>query len=176
MIASSERDDSPAGAGLPSPAAGLLEAAGFNAVGILSLADYDARVPPTWRASRLCAGARSAVILACGGAGFYRAARAAHEAADPQHPLDSFARRVLDEAAQALGGQATRGRVLHYFDRVGAGGELDAAGDFVDLVALAAASGLGVTSRLRLLLHPQFGPWLSIRALVLTPLELAATP
>jgi epoxyqueuosine reductase QueG len=39
-------------------------------------------------------------------------------------------------------------------------------------VALGRAAGLGAASRLGLLLHPEFGPWMSLRAVVLTPLEL----
>jgi len=47
--------------------------------------------------------------------------------------------------------------------------------DSTDFVALARACGLGVTSRLGLLLHRDFGPWWSVRALALTRLELPAT-
>jgi epoxyqueuosine reductase QueG len=41
-------------------------------------------------------------------------------------------------------------------------------GQHVDLIALARGAGLGAASRLGLLLHPEYGPWLSLRALVLT--------
>ena len=47
---------------------------------------------------------------------------------------------------------------------------------FADFIALGRACGLGSASRLGILLHPVFGPWFSIRAIVLTRAALARTP
>ncbi len=48
--------------------------------------------------------------------------------------------------------------------------------DAPDFRALARAAGLGWASRLGLLLHPTFGPWIGLRAAVFVPERLAATP
>ena len=40
--------------------------------------------------------------------------------------------------------------------------------EFADFVTLAEACGIGVRSRLALLLHPVYGTWLSIRAILVT--------
>ncbi len=147
-----------------SAAAPLLDAAGLNVRGCLSAARYDERVPAAWRAARLCPGARSAVVVGNGGPAHFRAFRAAPEARGRRDPLDRFTRRVVLEAAGAL----AEGSVpLLYAERRG--------GRFADFVALGEAAGLGAPSRLGLLLHPEYGPWLAIRALVLTPLALPET-
>ena len=43
----------------------------------------------------------------------------------------------------------------------------------MDLIALGVLSGLGGHSRLGLLVHREYGPWLSLRALVLTERRFA---
>jgi epoxyqueuosine reductase QueG len=77
-------------------------------------------------------------------------------------PLDAFCERVAAEAAARLSGCC----VLAHQQREGV---------FADLVALGVEAGLGVASRLSLLVHPVYGPWLSIRAAVLTPHRLELT-
>jgi epoxyqueuosine reductase QueG len=47
---------------------------------------------------------------------------------------------------------------------------------YADFVALGHAAGLGVPSRLGLLIHPEFGPWLSLRAAILCERTLVPTP
>lgn len=61
---------------------------------------------------------------------------------------------MVDRAAHRLGGAA---RSVYAFEKRG--------GVYADFVALAEASGLGAPSRLGLWLHPEFGPWMSIRAI-----------
>jgi hypothetical protein len=49
------------------------------------------------------------------------------------------------------------------------------AGQYADFRHIASAAGLGAPSKLGLLLHPRYGPWISIRALVFTAKPLPPT-
>ncbi len=172
VSASPDLDQSPAARGLPRAAAEELFDAGFNLVGVLDVDRYNERVPPGWRSESLLPTARSVVILACAGRDFERALERAPEAREPRHPVDRFTQRVVGCAAAAMGDHATR--AYFYFDRLSREGVRDRDGDFVDLIALGRAAGLGEPGRLRILLHPRYGPWLAIRALLLS--ELACEP
>ena len=151
-----------AGAGDFAAIAPALSAAGINLRGCLRVDRYDAGIPPAWRARSLLPSARSALVLAAGGRALFEAFRAAPEARRRGDPLDAYTRRVAEEVADRLAGRA-----LFAFERRG--------GAFADFVALGRAAGLGAPSRLGLLLHPEFGPWMSIRAVVLTVQELPET-
>lgn len=145
----------------------ILEAAGFNAAGVLSARGYDALVPSAWRTSAQLPGARAAVVLGCGGRGFGEALQRALEADSSEHPVDRFTARVVDAAADALREQGHETRALYYWER--------RAGEFADFVALGRACGLGEPGRLGVLLHPAYGPWISLRALLLTRREIGPT-
>lgn len=142
-----------------------LRAAGLNLLGCLSRPRYDALVPEAWRAERLLPVARSVLVVASGGRALFAAFRRSPEAQREPDPLDAFTRRVVEAAAEQLGGPW---RALFAHERRG--------GVFADFVALGRAAGLGEPSRLGLLLHPVYGPWLSIRALILTPRQRPETP
>jgi epoxyqueuosine reductase QueG len=141
------------------PARDALDGTGLNLLGVLSIARYDAEVPAAWRAETILPGARSAVLLGAGGRALFEALERAPEARFAVDPLDHYTRRVAETAAQAL-----EGRALLAFERRGE--------RYADFVALGRAAGLGAPSRLGLLLHPEYGPWLSLRALLLVPREL----
>ena len=153
---------SPDALGLPPE----LDAAGINLAGVLSSERYDALVPTGWRCRRVLPGAASVVVLACGGNSFARALRAAPEAAS-RDPVDDFTRRVVQAAVQALVADGSDTRALFHDER--------RQGVFADFPGLARACGLGEPSRLGLLLHPRFGPWLAIRALLLTESRFSPT-
>jgi hypothetical protein len=135
-------------------------------LGVLTATRYDALVPAAWRSPALLPTARSAVVVASGGRALFDAFSAAPEAAlrACSDPLDAYTRRVVETAAGRLGGGAL---ALFAFER--------RSGVYADFVALGQAAGLGAPSRLGLLLHPEFGPWMSIRALLLTDTEVAET-
>jgi ferredoxin len=149
-------------AGTLAAVAPALSAAGLNLHGCLAIERYDARVPPSWRSRALLASARTALVLAAGGRALFAAFRASPEAGLGSDPLDAYTRRVAEAAAGRIDGRA-----VFAFEHFG--------GVFADFVALGREAGLGGPSRLGLLLHPDFGPWMSIRAVVLTPLELPET-
>ena len=167
MLASTD----PAALGLD-PALG---AAGVNGVGVLAVPVYDASVPEGWRSRDWLPEARSAVVLATGGSGFYRAFQASPEAAGAgRHPLDAFLARVLDGATRREARSGFPAVAAGYFQRRTAG---DGRGPerFADFVGLAERAGLGRPSRLGILVHPVFGPWIAIRGLLLTARRLEPT-
>jgi hypothetical protein len=133
-------------------------------LGVLAVTRYDALVPTAWGSRALRPGARSALVVASGGRALFDAFSVAPEASLPSDPLDAYTRRVVGAAAARLGGGA---RALFAFEQRG--------GVYADFVALGQAAGLGAPSRLGLLLHPEFGPWMSIRALLLTEREVVET-
>lgn len=141
-----------------------LPAAGLGVWGCLGAARYDALVPPAWRCAALLPEARSALVVANGGRALWAAFQASPEASRRRDPLDRYTRRVVGAAAEAL---APGSLPLFYFERRGRA--------YADFVALGQAAGLGAPSRLGLLLHPRFGPWLAIRAIIMTPRELPET-
>jgi hypothetical protein len=108
------------------------------------------------------------LVLASGGRAIFERFRASAEADLPNGPLDAFTRRVVEAAAARITHARWRARPLFYYERLGGG--------FADFVALGRACGLGVESRLRILLHPRFGPWLAIRAVLLTDRVIEPTP
>jgi hypothetical protein len=164
----------PRGCGLPVDTSALLESAGFGIVGVLPITDYDARVPDPWRSSALLPGARSAYVLGTGGGAFEAGWLAAESGPTPRagHPADEHARAVLRDAVATLERETgERADAWLYCDRAAArGGEPV----FADFVGLAEACGLGARSPLGLLLHPAYGPWWSVRALMLTSVAAPA--
>jgi len=117
-------------------------------------------VPEVWRSRHLLPGARTAIVVASGGRSLWDAFSHSPEFGTSPDPLDAYTRRVTEVAASCLeqAGKATR--VLLAFEQRG--------GVYADFVALGHLAGLGAPSRLGLLLHQVYGPWLSLRAIVLT--------
>ncbi len=141
-----------------------LAAAGLNVAGVLRCEQFDALVPAAWRSQVLLPGATSVFVIGSGGPRFYRAAREAWPTS--QHPLDEFCEQQVAGAARTLEADGHATRTLYYWQRLG---ENDRdPGEFADFVGLARAAGLGALSRLGLLLHPSYGPWFAIRALLVS--------
>jgi epoxyqueuosine reductase QueG len=108
-----------------------------------------------------------------GGRALWDAFSRAPEFGSEPEPLDAFTGRVVEAATAALERAGHPSRALLAFERHG--------GVHADFVALAERAGLGARSRLGLLVHSLYGPWLSLRALVLTearwsPESPAASP
>ncbi|HME73747.1 MAG TPA: hypothetical protein VKM54_28370 [Myxococcota bacterium] len=152
------------------PVAGALGAflcaAGFNALGVLEASRYNALVPPPFRLDLLFPLARSALVLGAGGRALFDAFERSPEAAFTRDPLDSYTRRIANHGAAWPGLGAARS--VFAFERRG--------GVFADFVALGHAAGLGAPSRLGLLVHPTYGPWFSLRAVILCERALVPTP
>ena len=133
-----------------------LDAAGLNLRAALPTATYDAAVPEAWRSGALLPGARAAIVVASGGRALWDAFARSPEFALACDPLDAYTRRVTESAARELAPALT----VFAFEQRG--------GVYADFVQLGQLAGLGAPSRLRLLLHPLYGPWISLRAIVLT--------
>jgi epoxyqueuosine reductase len=113
-------------------------------------------------------GARSALVFASGGPalwqGFVDALTADHaRLREEAHPLDAHIARLLRAADPAP--PPSRLWVRCAADEP----------TFVDFRPLAAAAGLGWPSRLGLLLHPDDGPWIGLRAACFTTEALPPT-
>jgi hypothetical protein len=103
-------------------------------------------------------GCRAVVVVGSGGPALWRAAVARGPRPDP---VDGLVRAVLDGLPPGPGRRWTR-----------------IAGDVPeqpDARTLAVAAGLGWPSRLGLVLHPTYGPWLGVRAVAFTTDPLPPT-
>jgi hypothetical protein len=130
-----------------------LEAGGLDLAAPLDRDSYDASVAPAWRCERVCPGSRSVWIVGSAGRAFWSHLARAPEAEDPEHPVDRYTLRVLEQAARRLDPPAT---IAPYWEQ--------REGEFLPLVPLAELAGLGRRGRIGLLIHPVYGPWVSLRA------------
>jgi len=135
-----------------------LVAAGFNVAGVLRAERYDGLVSSAWRSATLLPGARSVVVLGCGGRAFGESFLGSPEARETKHPVDRFTRRVVSAGVAGLAEAAAQ--PIFYWEKRGEA--------YADFVALGRAAGLGACGRLGLLLHPTYGPWFSLRAAIIT--------
>lgn len=141
-----------------------LDSQGLGLTGSLPIAAYDSLVPPMWRSAELAPAARGALVVGNAGRALWERLEAAPERALPDDPLDRYTRRVLGEAAQLWDPPAAVG---FYAER--------RAGVYLPLVALARRAGLGSPGRVGVLIHPEFGPWIALRAVLLVPESLPET-
>ncbi|MCO5166998.1 MAG: hypothetical protein M9894_11595 [Planctomycetes bacterium] len=134
-----------------------LAASALDLVGVVAAADARPLVSCGGGPDPL-SGAGALVVVASGGRGFWeRLERRPGE----EHPIDRAGQEAIAAALPRLPG----GRLLPLDVR-----------DRFDLRRLGALAGLGVVSpHLLLLLHPTFGPWVSIRGLVAVPDALPTT-
>jgi epoxyqueuosine reductase QueG len=139
---------------------GALAPAGLNAIGVADGAGWQDALP----------GCQSVVVIGSGGPALF-AAFQRWLASDPvrlrdaAHPLDDFVAAHLSAIDPAgWGGTADRRWAPCAAD-----------GPPVDFRRLAVDAGLGWLSRTGLLLHPEHGLWLGLRAALFTTARLATT-
>lgn len=131
---------------------------GLNLLGVADGSAHDARVGPARQTHALMPGTRSILVVGNGGPALWRAfladlARDTRHLTHEPHPLEAFVRREVQRADAALQDVPRR----WFF----------AASDApvqVDFRLLGYLAGLGADSRLRLLMHPEHGPWVGLRA------------
>src|SRR5450631_1053230 len=142
---------------------------GLNLLGVASPESYDGAVGPQRQSEVLLKGTRAILVAGSGGSALWRHFRE-RLAADPRvltdhpHPIDQLVREIVGHADAALGG------VVHRWFFAAA--ETDVHLDFRVLGHLA---GLGGRSRLGLLLHPEYGLWVGLRAACFVAEALPAT-
>lgn len=141
-----------------------LRSAGVDLAGVLTPERYDELVAAPWRTAEILPTARSAVLLGTGGPTFFRNL----PTTSTPDPVDDRMRELAQSQSDAWSRAGHASRAFLYCDRRD--------GAFADLLALGVAGGLGVDSRLRILLHPRYGPWWALRALLLTERAFEPTP
>ena len=130
--------------------------AGLTLTGTLPIAEYDALVPPPWHSTRLAPGALGALVVGNAGRVLWERFVTSPERALTSDPLDAYTRRVLEASAVLSDPPATIG---FYADRRD--------GVYLPLAALARRAGFGSPGRVGVLIHPVFGPWIGVRAVLL---------
>lgn len=158
----------PSGAG--DRLASALAASGLNLCGVADAASWDARVPPSRRTDALLPGARSILVFGNGGGAMWEALladlrRDPRGLTEEEHPVDAFVRRAVAAADALLGGVRRR-----WF---WASAEADL---HIDFRLLAGMAGMGVQSRLGLLIHPTWGTWIGLRAACFVEPDLPTSP
>jgi len=145
---------------------GRLSDAGLNHAGVVDVATYNADVQPELHTDTLAPWARSIVVFASGGSALWDALlsdlrREPAHFTDSTHPLDDFVGRSIAGVSDALAGME------HRWVQASANADVH-----LDFRRLAVIAGLGSPSRLGLVIHPQFGPWMGLRAACFLPVEL----
>jgi len=142
-----------------------LARAGLTLSGGLPIAAYDSLVSPPWRSAELAPGARGALVVGNAGRTLWERFQESAEAGLTDDPLDRYVRRALEAAASHW---EPRAAVAFYADR--------REGVYLPIVALARRAGFGTPGRIGVLIHPEYGPWLAIRAVLLVPESLSEEP
>jgi hypothetical protein len=135
----------------------------MNLVGATSVAAYDAYVGSDRRLSVRAGDSRGIVVVGNGGAELWRAFRAAvpAAAANERDPLDRFTRGAVEDATRDVAGAR-----CHF--------PFDPFPGALDFQALGVLAGLGRPSLVGVLVHPEFGPWIALRAAILVPAAVEA--
>jgi epoxyqueuosine reductase QueG len=148
-----------------------LSAVGLNLAGVAAASDWDREAQPAQCVAEVLPEARSILVFGSGGRALWDhllvdlKAHPDHLTGEA-HPLDAFVRRHVALAdARHLTGRARRWCF--------AAAEAD---KHVDFRLLAHLAGLGARSRLGLLLHPTWGPWLGLRAACFLDAALPPSP
>ncbi|PIE23539.1 MAG: hypothetical protein CSA62_06780 [Planctomycetota bacterium] len=139
---------------------------GLNLCGIASVADFDACQSRERRISGRFPEGRSVLVIASGGSEFWERMIQRHgkpKAPAPNyHPIDEHGAALIQEERQRLAGLGIRSELLFPFGN-----------GTVDFVTLGELAGLGYRSPVvPLLLHPKFGPWISMRGALVLEEEL----
>lgn len=145
---------------------GHLSAGGLDLGGVLDAQDYDRLVPPAWRLANIGSQIASVLIVGNAGRGLWTRMRKTPGALAEPDPVDRYVRGLLREACSA---EPDEVRAHHHYDD-----QRD--GRFLPLLELARSAGLGTPGRVGVLLHPRFGPWISLRAAIYLRSRHAPSP
>jgi hypothetical protein len=146
--------------------------AGLNLIAALPPERYDREVPEPFHLSKRHPDGKSLVVIGNGGRAFWDGFRAYCEnhqdfARRESHPLDAYTMVVIESALPPLlQSVGVAGRILYPFDFER---------EPVSFVHLGAMAGLAARSLLGVLVHPEFGPWIALRAALLLNVEIEPT-
>lgn len=141
---------------------------GLNLVGTTDRARYDAVAPRGWALGPQAPEARTVVVIGNGGRGLWDAFQRARrgQGATASDPLDAFTRAVVTQAVAPLAHRLGASmRIVFPFEM---------RPPALSFMHLAECAGLGRRSLLGVLVHPEFGPWIALRAALLVPVALEA--
>ncbi len=144
---------------------------GFNLTGIVDSRRFDAEVPGGRRLGEILPGARSAMVIAAGGRALWEAIteerrKRGEETGAATDPIDQFSEKTIHEEVAWLRSFFPDSRFVATFP-------FKEAQKPLSYLSLAERAGLGTTDTvLRLLLHPVYGPWVSLRGCLITSLVL----
>jgi hypothetical protein len=139
---------------------------GLNLLATAPVSAYDTGVPDDRTLARLMPTARTAVVIGNGGGAFWHAFRSRWdepELARATDPLDSFTREVVEAAVARVVPPPVRILYPFHFST-----------EAISFMRLAECAGLGRPSLLGVLVHPHFGPWIALRAVILVADEVVA--
>jgi hypothetical protein len=147
--------------------------AGLNLVAALPVDRYDRDVPERYHLRKRYPASRSLIVIGNGGGTFWEGFRHHHDARDAQaqvqepNPLDCYTATIIErDVPPVLASIGTTGRFLYPF-------RFDE--EPVSFVHLGALAGLGARSLLGVLVHPEYGPWIALRAAVLLDVAIEST-
>ncbi len=142
---------------------------GFNITQTITARDYDEVVAENRQVSDLLPGARSITLIGFGGNAFwntfsnYLKSNPDFKERD-ENLIDNYSLMIFEELSGVLNENGVMHRAVFPFGEDGT---------LMDFVKLGERSGAGVRSLLGILLHPEHGPWISLRGALLTDLELS---
>ena len=136
----------------------VLEPLGLNLYGVVSASSYDQTANLALQTKVLAPGTRSIIVFASSGGKLWQAftddlASDPHHLTGESHPLDAYVERSLAAASRSVDG------IAHRWFTPTMNAEVH-----LDFRSLAVQAGLGVESRLGLVIRPDVGPWLGLRA------------
>ena len=134
---------------------------GFNLVGFVDAAEFDACQPSGRRAADLLPGCGTVFVVGSGGRGLWehlnRERGAIGAAREDFHPIDDWCEMAGTELVAWLADAGVAARLTQPDDDPS-----------LNFMQLAECAGWGTISPVMgLLLHPEFGPWVSLRAALL---------
>lgn len=140
----------------------LAHAQGFNLMGSVSVKSADAQAPAEHRWERRWSSTRSIVLLGSGGRFFWESLTEADR--QGEDVIDETTVRRVEALVKAAGWNSHEMRAIYPFREEGRA---------VSFLRLAERCGWGTTQTvLGYLLHPVYGPWVSLRAALLLSFPL----
>ena len=138
-----------------------LEQRGLNLTGGLPPEEYDALVSEAWQTRAIAPDCRGVLVVGNAGRALWPRFREAPEFALRRNPLDRYTARALHEVAREC---EPRASVALYTEKRNE--------QYLPMIRLAERAGFGTPGRVGVLLHPVYGPWISIRAILYLPIPV----
>ena len=135
---------------------------GLNLIGTTPVADYEALVASKYHIDTLLPTAKTVIVIGNGGGEFWQHFRAYADARpgyfqQHEHPLDAYTVEIIESTlTHHLDLTRARYRYIYpfqFFD-----------GLTVSFMHLTQAAGLAGPSILGVMIHPEYGPWMALRA------------